>query len=341
MEEIKSHNFMYVQQTKYLKIKPEQFIDLLNGRKSITNWAFINHDKDDGAEEHYHVILHYDNAARLSTVANLFKDDPERIEIWDDRWNNACGYLIHTTSNSVKDGKYPYDVNEVTANFNFDEKIREIQNRVSGSKSIEKAITQYGNYEITRDELDLKLGEAELAKNHVWISRIDDLHAKRKHERFLKEFEGQPQETLWLWGKAGIGKSRYADFLTRGKETAKLGSSRDYFQDYHGENYVILNDLRPNEFSYADLLRITDPYQHDKSAPRRYHDLKLNLKALIITSPYAPEDFYEYCRIQNYQIDTFEQLKRRLHVIHVTDDLMKQVMPNDFREDDFSDLIGF
>ena len=48
-----------------------------------------------------------------------------------------------------------------------------------------------------------------------------------------------------------------------------------------------------------------------------------------------------YCRIQNYQIDTFEQLKRRLHVIHVTDDLMKQVMPNDFREDDFSDLIGF
>ena len=137
---------MYVQQTKYLKIKPEQFIDLLNGRKSITNWAFINHDKDDGVEEHYHVILHYDNAARLSTVANLFKDDPERIEIWDDRWNNACGYLIHTTSNSVKDGKYPYDVNEVTANFNFDEKIREIQNRVSGSKSIEKAITQYGNY---------------------------------------------------------------------------------------------------------------------------------------------------------------------------------------------------
>ena len=129
--------------------------------------------------------------------------------------------------------------------------------------------------------------------------------------------------------------------VKKGKKTAKLGSSRDYFQDYKGENYVILNDLRPNEFSYADLLRLTDPYQHDKAAPRRYHDLKLNLKTLIITSPYSPEDFYEYCKVDNYQIDTFEQLKRRLHVIHVTDELMKQVMPDEFGEDDLSDLIGF
>ena len=341
MGELKSHNFMYVQQTKYLKIKPDQFIELLNGRKSITNWAFIKHDKDDGVEEHYHVILHYKYAARLSTVSHLFNDDPERIQIWDDRWNNACGYLVHATSNSINDGKHSYDVSEVTANFDFDEKMKEIQSRVSGSKNIEKVITKYGNYEISREELELKLGDAELAKNHVWISRIDDLHAEREHENFLKEFKGRAQETLWLWGEAGVGKSRYADFLTKGKKTAKLGSSRDYFQDYKGENYVILNDLRPNEFSYADLLRLTDPYQYDKAAPRRYHDLKLNLKTLIITSPYSPEDFYEYCKVDNYQIDTFEQLKRRLHVIHVTDELMKQVMPDEFGEDDLSDLIGF
>lgn len=332
---------MYVQQTKYLKVKPEELSELLNNSKSIVNWAFIKHDKD-GTEEHYHVILKYKNASRLSTVANLFKDDPERVKVWDNHWNNACGYLIHSTQNSVRDGKHRYDLKEVTANFDFKEKIHEIQNRITGHKNVEKVIVQYGNHEISREELELKLGDAELAKNHVWITRIDDLNAKRKHEKFLKDFEGHAQETIWLWGSAGVGKSRYADFLTRGKKTAKLGSSRDYFQDYHGENYVILNDLRPNEFSYADLLRITDPFQHDKSAPRRYHDLKLNLKMLIITSPYSPDEFYEYTNVQNYQIDTFEQLNRRIHAIHVTDELMKQIMPDDFGDnDDFSDLFGF
>lgn len=325
---------MYVQQTKYLKVKLEEFSEVLNGIRADVKWAFIKHDKDEGVEEHYHVILHYEHSSRISTVANIFDDDPERVQIWDNRWNNACGYLIHATKNSVKDGKYPYDVSEVTANFDFAKKITEIQSRVSGAKQIENVIKEYGNGDIDRDELELKLGDAELAKNHIWISRIDDIRAQRKHEEFLKDFEGHAQETIWLWGAAGVGKSRYADFLTQGKETAKLGSSRDYFQDYHGESFVILNDLRPNEFSYADLLRITDPYQHDKSAPRRYHDLKLNLKMLIITSPYSPDDFYEYCKVNNYQIDTFDQLKRRIHAIHITSEFMKEVMPDEFGQDD-------
>lgn len=341
VKELKSHNWMYVQQFKFLKINLNDLPRILD-ESSVSEWAYIVHDKDDNVEKHVHVALHYHNAARLSTVANLFNDEQQYVSKWDKRWNNACGYLIHSTTNSIEDGKHHYSSSEVIANFDYIHKIDAIKNRVRGATNIKKAIEQYGNHEISRDELELKLGDAELAKNHVWISRIEDLNAKRQHEKFLKEFEEKAQETIWLWGSAGTGKSRYADFLTQGKETAKLGSSRDYFQDYHGENYVILNDLRPNEFSYADLLRITDPFQHDKSAPRRYHDLKLNLKMLIITSPYSPNEFYEYCHIQNYQIDTFEQLNRRIHAIHVTDELMKQVMPDEFRkDDDFTDLFSF
>lgn len=338
VKNLRSHNFMYAQQTKYFKVSEQSLTTILE-KSGAEKWAFIKHDKDKGVKEHYHVILHYKNACRLSTVAKLFKDKPEFVVKWDARWDNECGYLIHETTNSVSDGKHKYDVSEVTANFDFEAKMRKVKLKVSGSKNIKKAIEQYGNHEISRAELEAKIGDAELAKNFVWISRIDDLKAKREHAKFLKEFEGQAQETIWLWGSAGVGKSRYADYLTRNNETAKLGSSRDYFQDYHGENYVILNDLRPNEFSYADLLRITDPYQHDKSAPRRYHDLKLNLKMLIITSPYSPDYFYEYCRVDNPRIDTFQQLNRRIHAIHITPEFMEQAMPEEFNYE--NDWIGF
>lgn len=334
-EELRSHNWMYTQQVEYLKTT-ENFNDILE-RSGAEKWAYILHDKDRGVKNHYHVILHYNNASRLSTIANLFKDECQHVTKWDKRWNNACAYLIHLTEESRN--KHQYGVDEVTANFDYPEKIYEIKSRIHGAKNIKKAIEEYGNHEISRQELEWKLGDAELAKNHVWISRIDNIIAERIHKEFLKEFEGKAQETIWLWGSAGAGKSRYADYLTRNNETAKLGSSRDYFQDYNGENYVILNDLRPNEFSYADLLRITDPYQHDKSAPRRYHDLKLNLKMLIITSPYSPDEFYEYCRIDNPRIDTFQQLNRRIHAIHITPEFMEQVMPEEFNHED--DWIGF
>ncbi len=85
--------------------------------------------------------------------------------------------------------------------------------------------------------------------------------------------------TLWLYGKAGVGKTRLAEHMLKGKDYITLGSSRDHFQEYRGQRFVILNDLRPNDFEYSDLLRLLDPYQHDKAVPSRYHDKRLNLES--------------------------------------------------------------
>ena len=59
---------------------------------------------------------------------------------------------------------------------------------------------------------------------------------------------------------------------------------------------------------------------------------------LVITTPYSPEDFYDYCKVNSYNIDTFEQLSRRIHAIHITPEFMKQVMPAEFQD---SEWLGF
>lgn len=109
LSELKSHNWMYAQQEDHLKVSPDEFRKILE-KSGAEKWAYIKHDKDNGIEPHFHVILHYKNASRLSNVANLFKDKEEYVERWDERWDNACGYLLHMTKNSVEDGKYPYNI---------------------------------------------------------------------------------------------------------------------------------------------------------------------------------------------------------------------------------------
>lgn len=129
---------------------------------------------------------------------------------------------------------------------------------------------------------------------------------------------------LWLWGDAGVGKTTYAKKLLSQENYIVLGSSNDYFQSYTDESFAIINDLRPEDWKYADLLRLLDPYEHNKMAPSRYHDKELNLEMIIITTPYSPQSFYHNSRIFNPKIDSFEQLKRRIFPIHITPEFIRK-----------------
>ncbi len=267
----------------------------------------------------------------------MFKDKSQYFQIWKGRINNAYSYLIHATSNAT--GKKRYDPKKVIASFDFEKKIRQIQDQVSNkrvitSKDVDIFLNKYADGEIKYKELEEAIGIAQLAKKKNIIDHIDQINAVKEHKQWLRHFEGHAMESLYLYGDAGVGKTRYARWLTRKEKVAILGSSKGYFQEYHGERIAILNDLRPNDFNYADLLRILDPYEHNKVAPRRYHDIYLNLEMLIITTPYSPWNFYKQCKIDNPEIDTFEQLNRRLHAIHITSEFMKEVMLDEFNQND-------
>lgn len=341
---LRARQWMYVQYFDYLPIKVEDFKTILN-KDSCLEWAYIVHDKDkkaDGAliKPHVHVLLKYSNPQTIDHLTKLFSDEPQFFEAWKGRINNGYSYLIHATSEAADLGKFKYNPNEVVASFNFPNKIAIVQKEVASKKALNgKAVdifvNKYAEREISYEELEEAIGVAQLAKKKNVIDQIDKINAEKRHKEWLRDFQGKAMETHWLWGSAGVGKSRYAKWLARNDQVAILGSSRDYFQEYHGEHIVILNDLRPNDFNYADLLRLLDPYEHDKMAPRRYHDVYLNLEMLIITTPYSPWKFYQECKIDNSEVDSYEQLKRRVHAIRITDEFMKEVMPEEFKEEDW------
>lgn len=339
--------FMYVQDLTHLKVKPTELKEILE-KSGAEKWAFILHDKDfkedlgesgtDGTlssegekqalspseeaskaliRQHFHVVLKFENAHTIASIAKLFKDENQYVQVWNGRIENAWSYLLHKT-NGAKN-KFQYKPDDVTSNFDFAKEIKKIEDKVKRSRTnINDKIQSYTEGEIGKEQLIDEIGILEYAKRKRTLDAVEQLLEVRRQEQWLKDFKGKKCKVIWIWGKAGSGKTTLAkNLFEKGKHSYTiLGSSKDPFQPYScienkGRN-IILDDLRPNTLDYDDLLRILDPYQHAKMGPARYHDRPLTLEKIIITTPYSPEEFYLATKNLDAKIDTYDQLKRRL-----------------------------
>lgn len=333
MKVIRSRNWMYTQDLDHLPFKKED-LEKKIVKSGAIEWAYILHDKDldDKGEKiraHYHVVLRYKDAKTTSSVAKLFGDKQQYFEAWRGSINNAYSYLIHETSDAKDSQKHHYDSSEVKASFDFKARIESIRKKVKklSDTAINNLIDDYSNNLISKEDLQKKIGVLEMAKHKYLLEHIDEILDYKKHQEFLKDFKGQKCVTYWLYGSAGVGKTRLCRSVMEElkKDFCILGSQRDHFQDYKGESYIILNDLRPSDYDYGQLLTLLDPYEHSKMAPSRYHDKYLNARAIFITTPYDPTTFYHSCDIDNRLVDTVEQLKRRIVSLHVTKDNLEDV----------------
>lgn len=334
VQKTKSRQYMMVQDLDKLPYDLDKLKDILSGLKA-KEWAFIIHDKDNSengglVKPHVHVVLKFENERMLDTLAKTLKIKSQYLQIWKGRINNAYSYLIHLTSGAQD--KHIYSPKEVVASFDFPRRISEITNRVS-KQEIKDALNLYANGGLSQTELKTKIGNLAYARNFEIIKKLNTVLDNQTHQEWLQVFQGQKMTVDWYYGPAGVGKTRLAleEAKRSGKQYCVLGSSNDYFQDYKAQDHVVvLDELRPNDLKYGDLLKIMDPYQHDKHAPRRYKDATLNIEKLIITTPYSPETFYKMTKIADRRVDTVDQLKRRIDkVIKVTPEMTKKVFGED------------
>ena len=270
---------------------------LLNWRQSayFTYYA-IEHNGEPGDENcHFHIVLKFPTAYKFETIKNKFPYG----DIESARNIKRCvQYLVHLNDLS----KQAYNWSDVFTN---DAEIDKY--KVLSDSTVDVMIKRYVD-EILAGEI----------REYNFTDRIDpQVYVRRKQYLLnaldlyrMKVFSDKHRQinVFVLDGDTSTGKTTYAKAYCEKQSLSYCISSgtNDPWQDYKGEDVLILDELRDTTFSLDDLLKILD--NHTKSSSRSRYANKLFLgKTIIITTNQDWNDWY----LQD-DLESRNALKRRV-----------------------------
>ncbi len=94
-------------------------------------------------------------------------------------------------------------------------------------------------------------------------------------------------KVIVLYGEARSGKSRMA---AKFKPAYWKSMTDQYFDDYQGEETIILDDYKPGSLRLTTLLNMMDRYPMQLNA--KFTKYQMVSKTIVITSNYPPRDWY-------------------------------------------------
>lgn len=309
-------------------LEKREFWEALADEKIVQKYAWILHNKDKGKVVHAHFMIQYRKPIKTSTICNKFGIRENQIERIKGRWADALDYLTH---NNAKN-KYQYDASEVHANFDWEEVAK-------GSK---------GNKNTRKEEIVDKIANGEIRK----YNETDEI-TPQEHDRYynsivraykyrqsyvmshLEELV-EMKNIAWIYGEPGTGKTTFAKMLAKsaGFFYRLTSTGIHMFDEYQDEPCLIMDDLRPSDIKFTDLLGILDPYNF-KAAQARYQNKALQTEMIIVTSTYSPERFCSwYGKDNELTREDERQLYRRIAFVYeVTKDLVHE---SEYEEDNYT-----
>ena len=292
-------------------------------------------EEEELVEPHIHGYIDFPKRIDLSKVALALGVEKERVETPKSKGGrgytriNALAYLIHAKD---KD-KYQYPASDVETFNTLDYEAFINQNKEDFEKY---AATK--KREKSDESLDLVLSKVYKGElTYFDIMKDDNLYylMANNRQKFLEGFDifGERESVLrlealqngeydltvlYIQGKPGIGKSTLARDIALevqgALENAGLrggtysASAKNPFDNYSGEEILILDDLREDSLAPADWLKLFDPINSARMSAR-YRN-KLVVPRLVIMSAYmSPKQFFgqiqeedinQYLRRVNY-----------------------------------------
>jgi hypothetical protein len=177
-------------------------------------------------------------------------------------------YLTH--SNESQKNKHRYETSEVYANFDF---VKQAE--------IEKCLGDFDHFSYAQQLL--YIGDLIAEERLPAYTKLKKFWEIECQVRSLKS--DRDIEVIFITGDGGCGKTSYAKelFKKRGFDFCLSSASNDPFQDYKGQNGLLLDDFRDRVILYEDLLKVLDNH-NSSSMYSRFNNKVFMGKMIIITS---------------------------------------------------------
>ncbi|ARE11757.1 Replication protein [Lactococcus lactis subsp. lactis] len=301
--------------------------------------ALIVHDKDENKnglkDAHIHGYLEFSKQKTIASISSVLAIEPQYVEApKKGRYGrlNCLAYLIHAKNLD----KYQYSPEEVETFETFDyeefiddnledfKKYNATDKRKKGEIGLDLALqeVQEGKLKLRAIMRDENL--ALLYANHM--NQFNDsfnFYGLRNAMLRLDELEQGKYDltVLYIQGAPGIGKSFLArEVANKVREFGNANgfesdifsaSSSNPFDDYYGEDILILDDLRQESLKVSDWLKLFDPLNTAKMSAR-YRNKMIVPRLVIVANYQTVEQFFGSFNFKNEDINQF---KRRINLI--------------------------
>lgn len=243
--------------------------------------------------QHLHMVLEDTNKARFSSLKNTYPK--AHLEPTKGTKEQAEDYIN-------KRGKYQEKGEQVLYVARYGE--------IKGFQG------QRRDFDVIEELLEQGMTPSEIMDHSFSYRRYEKMIRDAYYRKRTKEVPiKRTVKVVWHIGLSGSGKSyTMVDLVQKyGEDKVYLVSEYEHgFDKYCGEPILFMDEFR-GQLKYAQLLTMLDGYK--VQVPCRYTNAVALWDEVHITSVLPPESVYERMVLENRNMDTQEQLNRRIDLV--------------------------